>query len=92
MLDNDMVNVKAVLRSITRDPPVAPEPDFFAKNYQFHETLYLLPKDKYQYKSANKEQMDRVKYLFKNATINGCVLPKLMTQYRAKQLYLGENV
>jgi hypothetical protein len=92
MLDNDMVKVKAVLRAITRDTPVAPEPDFFAKNYQFHETLYLLPKDKYQYKSANKEQMDRVKYLFKNATINGCVLPKLMTQYRAKQLYLGENV
>ena len=91
LLTNDLKIVKKIIRNIIRDAPIAPEPDFLAKSFIPNETLFLMPKCRYQYKRASDEQKDRIKYLFKTATINGYVLPNLMTNYRAKKLYLGES-
>jgi len=91
ILDNDLKKVKKVIRNIIRDPAIAIEPDFFAKSFIPNETLFLMPKDRFQYKTATKEQKNKIKYLFKSATINGYVMPNLMTNYRAKQLYLGKD-
>ena len=88
---NDTKLIKRIIRTVVRDKPIAPEPDFLAKSFIPNETLFLGPKCRAQYKSASKEQKDKIKYLFKTATINGYVLPNLMTNYRAKQLYLGET-
>jgi hypothetical protein len=92
MFDNDIKKVKElVVRGVVRDPPIAPEPTFLAKTMHTNETLFFLPKDWQQYKTASKEQKDRIKYLFKSTTLNGVTLPSLMSHYRGKQLYLGET-
>ena len=89
---NDTKLIKHIIRTVIRDTPVAPEPDFLKKSFIPNETLFLGPKCRAQYKSASNEQKDKIKHLFKNATINGYIMPNLMTNYRAKKLYLGENV
>ena len=88
---NDTKLIKHIIRTVIRDTPVAPEPDFLKKSFIPSETLFLGPKCRAQYKSASNEQKDKIKHLFKNATINGYIMPNLMTNYRAKKLYLGEN-
>ena len=74
MFDNDIKKVKElVVRGVVRDSPIAPEPTFLAKTMHTNETLFFLPKDWQQYKTASKEQKDRIKYLFKhNMEISSC--------------------
>ena len=92
MFDNDVKKIKElVVRGVVRDRPIAPEPTFLAKTMHTNETLFFLPKDWQQYKTASKEQKDRIKYLFKSTTLKGVTLHSLMSHYRGKQLYLGET-
>ena len=53
--------------------------------------MYLNPKDWYQVKRASKEQKDKIKYLFTQATLKGITMPNVMRNYRAKRLDLGET-
>ena len=89
--NNDKYIKEAVIREIVRDPPIAPEPYFFAKTMGRLQSMYLNPKDWYQVKRASKEQKDKIKYLFTQATLKGITMPNVMRNYRAKRLDLGET-
>ena len=53
--------------------------------------LLFTSKDKYHWDRCSKEQKEKIKYLYTTATINGYVLPNLVTSYRSKKLYLGKG-
>ena len=91
-LDNDTNFIKRVIRSVIRDKAIAPEPSFFKKSILPKDTLFFNFKDRYQYKNCSKEQKEKIKYLYKTATVNGYILPNLLTNYRAKKLCLSEEV
>ena len=57
-----------------------------------NDQLFFNFKDRYQYKNCPKEQKEKIKYLYKTATINGYIVPNLMTNYRAKKLCLSEEI
>ena len=91
-LNNDTNYIKTIIRDIIRDKAVAPQPSFFKKSIVPNDQLFFNFKDRYQYKNCSKEQKEKIKYLYKTATVNGYILPNLMTNYRAKKLCLSEEI
>ena len=91
MLDNNLEAVKKIIRHDIRDCAIAPEPSFFHKSMVPNNNLLFTSKDKYHWARCSKEQKEKIKYLYTTATINGYVLPNLVTSYRSKKLYLGKG-
>jgi hypothetical protein len=88
---NNWNEQKKIIRNKLRDIPIAPEPSWFNKLMNPRDTMFFHSKDKMQYKQYSKSQKDKIKYLYKTATINGYIVPNLLTNYRAQNLYIGKG-